>query len=169
MFNVEQMTADRQLEAFVKRFLLGHFAWWNIPRQDAIINFGNIIRLLLYRKEQYQVELFIVPFAQSSFTLHCHPDVDSYEFPLTGDNMLFLDGQYVFTAEQVQQWLASAVRSTPVHIGPDCWHSGYGNTPYAFLSMQRWLHGIEPTSVGLNWQGVPSSLEHANMLSAQQV
>lgn len=153
------------LAFFVRHFLTSRFQWWNIPRVDAIINFGSIVRLLLYRKDQFQVELFIVPDSNSSFTLHCHPNVDTYEFPLTGDNRLFLDGHCVFSDEQVQQWLTGAVKSQPVHIGPKCYHHGYGNTPYAFLSIQHWLNNIPPSSVGYDWEGIPSSLQHAQLLA----
>jgi hypothetical protein len=158
---------DHSLEHFARHFLTGRINWWAVPRQDAIHNYDSIVGIVLYRKDQYQVELFIVPYSPSSFTLHCHPDVDTYEFPLTGDNALYLDGELMFTTEQVRQWLQGQLRSQPVHIAPDMWHCGHGATPYAFLSIQHWLHGVQPTSVGLNWQGLPSSARHAAFLNRE--
>lgn len=145
------MIQEQSLEIFAKRFLTGRINWYNIHR-DAVCHFGDMIRFLLYREGQYQVELFITPHAPSSFPEHRHPDVDTYEFPLCGHNMLYMDGVPRYTEAQVDAWLHDGtIKSQLVHIAPDDWHSGGGNTLYAFLSIQRWLHGVSPSSVGLNW------------------
>ena len=155
------------LEHFAKRFLTGRINWWDVPRQNAIINFGNIISLCLYRHPPFQVELFIVPHAPSSFTEHRHPDVDVLQFGLSGDAMLLLNRQESYSKSQVQQWLRNELVTPAIRIKPTDMHSGYGNTRYAFLSIQHWLNNVQPTSVGLNWVGEPSSVEQWAMLSAQ--
>lgn len=148
-----------ELEAFAKRFLLGRINWWNVPRQGAVINFGNIVRLLLVRQPPFQVELFIVPDAPSSFTEHTHPHVDVIQFGLTGDAGLFVNAQPSCSEEDVDRWLRGDIKTAPIHINPWDAHSGYGKTPYAFLSIQQWLPGVEMTSVGLDWVGQSSSVE----------
>ena len=151
------------LEQFVRRFLTGRVKWWDIPKIGAVTNFGTIISLVLYRKGQFQVELFISGRNNGEFPVHRHPDVDTYEFPLSGDNILYMNGRPIYTPEQTAQWLTGNLYATAVHISPNDWHAGIGNTPYAFLSMQHWLNNVQPTSVGLNWIGDPSSVEQQEM------
>ena len=147
------------LQQFAKRFLTGRINWQAIPRTNAIINFGNIISFVIYRKGQYQVELFIVPHKVSSFTNHRHPNVEVIEFPLSGVNTLFVNGKEAHTDLQAQQWLSGEVDSPLVPIHLTDYHSGTATMPYAFLSIQLWLNDISPTSVGLDWIGAPSSME----------
>ncbi|MGL5936903.1 MAG: hypothetical protein ACRCZI_14910 [Cetobacterium sp.] len=161
----QQHQSDSDFIKFVGRFLTGRISWLSVPRVNAITNFGNIISFVIYRKDQYQVELFIVPSSPSSFTNHRHPDVDTYEFPLSGDNTLYFDGRPIYTEAQINVWLSGLSKSQPVHISPSQYHSGDARTPYAFLSIQYWLNGVPPSSVGLNWDGELSSSEQAYMLN----
>lgn len=151
---------------FVKRFLAGRINWWSVPRRGAIINFGNIISFVLYRQGQYQIELFIAPFTPSSFTSHRHPNVNTFEFPLSGDNIVYFDGVPVHSKEEIDLWLSGGSNTQPLHIPPSQYHSGTAYTPSAFLSIQMWLDGVTPTSVGLNWEGEPSSVIHEKMLNS---
>lgn len=162
-------TQKVDLKTFAKRFLTGRINWYNIPRM-GVTNFGNMISFILYREGQYQVELFICPHQHSDFTVHRHPDVDTYEFPLCGDNHLFLNGKEVYTIKETEAWLANPnLQSQLVPIMHDDWHSGGGHTMYAFLSIQHWLNGVEPSSVGLNWIGEPSSLEQKALWLEKEV
>lgn len=155
------------LETFAKRFLLGRINWWAVPRQGGVINFGNIVRLLLVRQPPFQVELFIVPDAPSSFTVHTHPNVDVIEFGLTGDAGLFINAKPSCSEADVDRWLHGSIKTVPIRIRPWDDHSGMGKTPYAFLSIQQWLHGVYPTSVGLDWCGESASVEQEAMRLAQ--
>ena len=147
------------LVAFAKRFLLGRINWWDLPRSSGVTNFGNIVSLVLYRKKPFQVELFIVPDAPSSFTEHKHPNVDVIQFGLTGDAGLFVNSKLACSEADVLRWMNGEFKTPFVRIHPTDWHSGLGRTPYAFLSIQHWLNGVEPTSVGIEWEGEPSSVE----------
>ena len=157
-----KITPDSSVEDFALRFLRGRIIWRDVPKL-GITNFGNIISMLLYRQAPFQVELFIVPFDSSSFTEHRHPDVDTVEFGLCGDNELFINGKEGHTREQIALWLADNYKAMPIRIKPDDWHYGIGHTPYSFLSIQKWLHGVKPSSVGLNWEGAPASREQEIM------
>lgn len=156
------MKSNVTLPEFAKRFLTGRMNWYNIPRM-GITNFGNIISMVLYRVGQFQVELFIVPHQKSSFTVHRHPHVDAVEFPLAGNSWLNINGQAMWTDEQVQQWLDGSLPTLPVPIGHNDWHEGGGSTPYAFLSIQEWLDGVVPSSVGIDWEGEASSDEQVKI------
>lgn len=154
---------DVEFSRFVKHFLTGRINWRAIPRQNAIYNFGNIISLVVYRHDQYQVELFIAPKAPSTFTPHTHPHVDVVEFGLTGHVLLNINNMPVCTVDEFHAWQRGEMNTVPVHILPTAIHSGQGVTPYAFLSLQHWLNGVAPTSVGLNWHGDASSVEQQAM------
>lgn len=154
---------EENLESFAKRFLAGRINWFAVPKRNAIINFGNVISLVLYRKLHFQVELFISPFTQSSFTYHRHPNVDTMEFGLCGEADMFVNGMPAYSQEQLEKWLNGEAVTQLVRLKPDDWHSGCGRSPYAFLSIQHWLNNVEPTSVGLDWVGEPSSIEQEIM------
>lgn len=150
---------DLSIGQFARRFLAGRIAWHNVPRNNSILNFGNIISLKLYYSPPFQVELFIVPTAPSSFTEHRHPHVDAVEFPLAGYSWLNINSQPAWTAQQIEQWLQDKLPSRPVPIAAGDWHEGGGSTPYAFLSIQKWAVGVKMTSVGIDWEGDASSDE----------
>ena len=158
-----KITSDSTIEQFALHFLKGRIIWRDVPKM-GITNFGSIMSMLLYRKPPFQVELLIVPDSTSSFPAHRHPDVDTVEFGLSGQGDLFVNGVASYTENQIQLWLAGNFKALPIHIGPTDWHSGAARTPYAFLSMQKWLHDVEPSSVGLNWEGETVSTKHDALL-----
>jgi|SRR5215471_5244253 len=159
-----QLPWPKTLEDFARRFLTGRISWRAVPRQHAITNFGNIISFVLFRDPPFQVELFIIPHDRSSFTSHRHPHVDVVEFGLSGQSMLYIDGQPACSEETVVRWMTGDESTMPVLVGHEAWHYGHGCTPYAFLSIQQWLDGVRPTSVGLDWEGSPSSPEQELLL-----
>lgn len=158
-----KITSDTDIEQFAIHWLKGRIIWRDVPK-TGIRNFGTIISMLLYRKPPFQVELLIVPDATSSFPNHRHPDVDTVEFGLSGEGDLFIDGIPAYTREQIALWKDGKFKALPIRISPNNWHSGAARTPYSFLSIQKWLHGVEPTSVGLNWEGDLASTEHRDLI-----
>lgn len=158
-----KITPDTDIEQFAVHWLNGRIIWRDVPKA-GITNFGTIISMLLYRNPPFQVELLIVPGATSSFPSHRHPDVDTVEFGLSGEGDLFINGQQAYTDEQARLWKEGKFKALPIHISPTDWHSGCGYTPYSFLSIQKWLHGVVPTSVGLNWEGDLASTEHRDLI-----
>jgi quercetin dioxygenase-like cupin family protein len=121
--------------------------WWlvnrpiNVPQNNAITQAGVIYGLVLYRQGPYQVQLFIMP-PNSTIDDHIHPNVDSYEVYLGGDINFRFDGE-MFAPEAL---------GTHVRVKPNCWHGGlFGPRGGSFLSVQKWLNGKEPTTVGDDW------------------
>jgi hypothetical protein len=157
------MTVSDALETFARKFLAGRMRWRAVPRSHAIINFGNIISFCLYREAPFQVELFIVPWQQSSFTVHRHPNVDVIEFGLSGYSSLYVNGKPACSPEAAVAWIHGDMEASLIRIRPEDWHYGAGYTPYAFLSVQEWLQGTPITSVGLDWVGEPSSPEQQRL------
>lgn len=148
--------ADPDLIDFTGRYLRRPNWFAAVPTGGH--DFGNVVCLPLYRKPPFQVEMVIIP-RKTLVVEHCHPHIDAFEFHLIGDMNLVLRGKKVFTPEQVEAWKAGERSVRPVHIGPQDHHWGdIREGPVAFLSIQKWL-GMDPTSVGLDWDGPPASPE----------
>lgn len=117
--------------------------------------------LVLYRKPPYQVELFtILPTDNgASSPEHRHPNVDTVEYFLSGRIAFTINGKPVISEESLSRTAsdgASELCGKMVRVRPRDWHgASHGPEGGSFLSIQRWLHGIEPTSVTIDWEGPP--------------
>lgn len=152
---------------------LTHFAHWFLqqpigsltpPGRDAVYDFDELTSMVLYRKGEYQVELFLVKPLNVKMSLpgeHRHPNVDSFEYHLSGDLRFSLNGQQLVPTEQCQalnndgtSWLCGKHLT---RIKPTDWHGATigAKSGGAFLSIQKWLNGVQPTSVGMDWEGKP--------------
>lgn len=135
------------------------------PPKNAVYSYvtagGAVHSLVLYRSAPYQAELFfgLPAGSEGFFPEHSHPNVDSIEVMMSGQIGFTLRGRPVNTPDEVAgiapdgsaMLLGARVRvregvSHGAKVGP-----GGG----AFLSLQRWRDGVEPTSVGLDWDGPP--------------
>lgn len=129
-----------QLELFL--------GWWaesrNLepPKTGAIEFAEGVTAITLYREDNFQVQMIIVP-PNHVIPPHTHPDVDSFEVFFTGDITFYINGKIPEESPEL---------GAPIRVRPDDVHSGeFGPAGGAFLSIQRWLNGIAPTSVGYNW------------------
>ncbi len=148
--------ADPDLVDFVGRYI--RRANWFAADPLGGRDFGNVVCLSLYRKPPFQVEMVIIP-RPTLVVEHCHPHIDAFEFHLIGDMNLVLNGRRVFAPEHVEAWKRGELSARPVHIGPRDWHHGeITEGTVAFLSIQKWAD-MDPTSVGLDWEGPPASPE----------
>ena len=127
--------------------------WWletkptDPPFNGSIIYQGDTTGVVLYRKAPYQVELFIVK-PNSIIKQHIHPNVDSYEVNLSGNVVFECDG-------------IKHSDCTPVRVKPESWHGGsFGTQGGSFLSVQKWLNGVEPTFVGDDWKAHDGSVNY---------
>jgi hypothetical protein len=152
---------------------LGAFARWVLqqsmadirPPRDSLRTFtdGNCVAttLVLFRHAPYQVELVtFLPSAEGSVAPdHRHPDIDSIEVILSGDVGFTLKGQRLLTDEMLSKSHpdgASWCLGAKIRVRPTDFHGAIvGRAGGSFLSIQRWLHGIEPSSVILNWENPP--------------
>jgi hypothetical protein len=100
--------------------------------------------IVLYRKGIFQVELFIGA-PNSIAPSHIHPNIDSYELHICGD-MVFTIGGVLYNPPK------PGLPVAPTRINHNCWHEGVsGPIGGAFLSIQKWLNGVQPTSVLDDW------------------
>ena len=144
------------------------FLWWFVDQPlmacapAAIYSYGPISSLVLYREGQFQVELFLVAPGAGFPSEHRHPRVDTYEVNVWGHIPLTVNGtraQPIAVQRPDGHTLyITRVRETDWH-GAEILPDGG-----AFLSVQYWLGMTTPTSVGLEWEGVPTSMFHANLL-----
>lgn len=102
---------------------------------------ATIAGTVLYRQYPYQVQLFITP-PNTVIEEHIHPNVDSYEVYLTGDIEFSCNGQ-VFSSPKIGE---------SIRVRTSYWHGGKtGNMGATFLSIQKWLNNVQPSSVANDW------------------
>lgn len=112
--------------------------------------------VVLHREAPYQVELISVAPSTDGTLLpdHRHPNVDSIEAYVSGALGFTIRGAVVASSDPTR-WAADKPGSV-VRVRPTDIHGAYvGAEGAVFLSVQRWLNGVEPSSVGLDWDGPP--------------
>jgi quercetin dioxygenase-like cupin family protein len=134
--------------------------WWlrhrplRVPSADAVRHVEGFAGVTLFRDGPFQAQLFVVRPGQRS-TVHAHPNIDSVEYGLAGD------GEDTFTSERNRRLGAL------VMIAPGEMHAaGAGAGGGAFISFQKWLNGVAPSSVELDWSGAPMDPEHAAQIGS---
>lgn len=140
-----------------------------VPPDGALRDYGHVISLVLHRQPPFQTELFFVK-PGSAFPLeHRHPHVDTFEVGLHGRVHLTLNGAPVMSPDDVETVAAAGWPASvpPVRIRPSDFHGAtVGPGGGAFLSVQLWLGGRAPTSVGEDWEGPIPHAAHAALLAA---
>lgn len=121
--------------------------WWkatrplNTPPNGTLIYQKDTHGVVLYRQGPYQVELFTVK-PNSEIVPHIHPNVDSFE--------VFVSGDISFMCNDV--WHEQNELGSSIRVLPNSWHGGkFGARGGCFLSIQKWLNGVDPTFVGNDW------------------
>jgi hypothetical protein len=143
------------LEDFCHWFMNQPIREW-VP--GDVFNFGSFKSCIVHRDPPFQVEFVIVRSGPGPKP-HRHPNVDSIEIGLAGGTVGFIVNDIV---HYMRPWETISVRATD-------WH-GVVELPNgaAFYSVQQWLDGVEPSSVGLNWEGslgsFPDPRTHSRMM-----
>ena len=125
------------------------FNWWcqnkpQKPPQGQIINDdGMVTEVILYRDDCYQVQQCIVS-SNAELPDHIHPEVDSFELYMSGDITFRRDGHF---------FIPQRPGLDNLRILPSSSHGGtFGPRGGTFLSIQRWLDGVEPDFISRNWE-----------------
>jgi len=125
--------------------------------------------MTLFRHPPYQVELVVLlPNSPAWPGEHRHPNVDSYEVAWYNSVDFTKNGELCNGPELVVPVQIGGVVDNRlcVRLLPTDWH---GTTPLkkgaALISVQKWLNGVTPTSVGLDWDGEPTTPGHKTILS----
>ena len=144
------------LEEFVKWYEDAGFPF-RPPQHNAIFRTNNASALVLYREGQYQAEMYIGD-PNSVTPEHSHPGVKSIIMFLSGEGNTTVNGEFVADPRPFFNKLnkdgTSVLFRQKVVVDPNDTH---GLTTYskgfAFLSIEQWPEGVEPTSVTLHWEG----------------
>tara|TARA_B100002019_G_C20936000_1_gene434461 strand:+ start:95 stop:583 length:489 start_codon:yes stop_codon:yes gene_type:complete len=118
----------------------------NLSFTDGMIGF------VLHREGQFQTQLFI---GEPDVVIpnHIHPNVDSFEVALHGATLRH-SGMIILTPESDSAGMA-------LYVGHDHWHGGFASKDGGcFLSVQKWLNGVPPSSVENDWGGDTIGPEH---------
>jgi len=132
------------------------------PSKNPLLFIEGVSGVVLYRKKSFQVEMFICQ-PNTVIPEHTHPDVDSYELFLYGMQFTH-SGETVISEEQAKQdtngipsWAYKTLR-----VRPNDTHGGKASKfGGAFISIQHWLNGVDPTHVSSNWSGETMGYQHS--------
>ena len=159
---------------------LTHFLQWYldaglrlyVPHDNFIHFVEGVTGVTIYRSEPYQVQLFTAT-PNTIIPSHTHPNVDSYEVALSGMEF-YLDDKVV-----LPRWYANIKGNGTnlpdshykvVRVLPESPHSAIaGDKGGAFMSVQRWLNGVEPTSVGNDWDGTTMGAHHSDQVLTTEI
>lgn len=152
------------LEKFADWFLGETFSLLR-PPMYGVHYFGDLMSVILFRDDEFQAELFIVrPGATERCGEHGHPDVDSMEVAISGELYFTLEGQLVCPRRSSRQIASDGSLEKYLHrvrVYPNQSHTAFvGKDGGCFLSLQRWLNGVKPSSIGLNWSGEEHAAQH---------
>lgn len=133
---------DPGADLTIKQFAI----WWLRtkpfrPPQEVVVQFGYIFGVTLFRDGPFQVQLFIAP-PHSAAPKHRHPNVDTIEYYVMGDIKFEPDR---LIALPFSKGALLDIDHTNAHIAVA------GETGGCFISIQKWLNGVPPTSVEKDW------------------
>lgn len=155
---------DDALHNYAERFMRSaSFFSMNAGARD-LLNFGTAQVAKLHTDGDFQVELVTVA---GGFYIpkHVHPNMDSIEVNVSGAVRFIVEDEDVF-AGQSDDRLLQRMQHKGLRIDHGQMHHGQVlPTGAVFLSFQRWLS--EPTSVGLDYVGVPLSADHEIQLNTR--
>lgn len=122
----------------------------------------HVAGVVLHRDGHFQTEMFQAvrgPEWDGKSVEHRHPNVDSIEVLLCGDVRFTMRGRPVWGEADAARLLpdgSAALCGAKIRVRPTDWHAALvGPAGGAFLSIQRWLNGVSPSSVGMDWEGPP--------------
>lgn len=120
--------------------------WWMVekpfnPPKYPMTFMSKIWGATLFREGQFQVQFFMgSPFAAAP--AHRHPNIEVVD--------MIVGGRAMFDSDLKDH----DPKKMLINIHADEMHSSYtGRHGACFLCFQKWLNGIEPTSVELDWTG----------------
>ncbi len=131
------------LDEYFTHIMSTPFMMLNAP-VDGMHMYSRTTGVVLHRDGQFQTELFLVPFGVEKIEFHIHPNVDSYELPLSGEFTLESNKIGYPSGDTIKDTLFDRYY---VNIPHNHVHGAAIQKGAAFLSFQYWLNGVKPTSV----------------------
>ena len=152
ILNTQNFKPETDLEKYLKWVVNNvNLSPWSVIKNNLSFADG-VIGFVLHREGQFQTQLFIVE-PNVVIPDHIHPNVDSFEVAIHG--MTFRHyGMTILTPESDSAGSSIYVHRNDPHGGGSCDDGG------CFLSVQQWLNGVPPTSVGNDWDGDTMGPQH---------
>lgn len=153
-----------ELERFCDWFLKTMPVIGAVPFHGAVSRIQDVTSILLYRRDNFQVQMFAVP-GGTVIPEHTHPNVDSIEVYVGGNIRFSHSGRYISAegdifANDGPLGLASR-RGMTVRVRPNDVHGGvFGEGGGVFLSVQHWLNGVKPHCVAADYNGITMGDDH---------
>jgi quercetin dioxygenase-like cupin family protein len=152
-----------ELELFLKWSLKNLNMLGMVPYAKATWSIEGVTSVLMYRKDQYQIQMFIVP-ENTIIPEHTHPNVDSYEVYVGGNIKFSHSGKYVLAKEvegENPNTKTALGRGSVIRVKPNDKHGGvFGPGGGVFLSVQHWLNKVEPHCVAADYTGTVMGEDH---------
>ena len=135
-----------------------------VPFAGAVSKVEDVTSILLYRKDQFQVQMFAVP-EGTIIPEHTHPNVDSFEVYVGGNIMFSHSGKYIFPEGSIVAMngplKCANKRGARIRVRPNDVHGGvFGEGGGVFLSVQHWLNGVKPHCVSADYDGITMGEHH---------
>lgn len=160
-----------ELDQFLAWFLAQGPSLGKVPLMSSVANLGSVsegghvMSGVWYRKEQFQVELFMIA-GPMIIPEHTHPNVDSYEVLIGGQIRFSHSGKWLMPetyCTDINYDGTSVYRGQKVRVNHNASHGGVvGPGGAMFFSVQRWLNGVEPHNIALDWNGYTASQQQLN-------
>ena len=149
------------LREFADWFLMSRRGGWFTMPHGPIVNLGNVIEIVLYRRPPFQATMYVFP-EKNRFPEHQHPNMEQIIVPLAGNIDFIVEDESRWTPEQRAQWMAGEVRHTDVVHLDGQRHAGNVLSPACFLSLEKWTGPITTASVA--WDGEPASEQQRKLI-----
>lgn len=138
------------------------------PFEDPVYTTDISYSYVLFREGQYQAELYLVR-PNTSSPEHTHPGVENIIMIWGGDVHFTQDGQYHDLSDSYTSAAADGTNKLFGACGPNLkgksTHALFaGNKGGAFLSLEKWPEGKQPTSVTIHWDGEPVDAAHGKII-----
>jgi len=137
----------------------------NVPYNNPIMFIDGISGITIYRKDQFQVQLFICE-PNVIIKEHSHPNIDSYEMFLWGMEFTH-KGKTIINKQMALLERNNMPRCSnwTLRIKQNELHGGQSsNKGGAFISIQKWLNNIKPSHVSEDWTGDILGNKHKEQL-----
>lgn len=136
----------------------------------VVLDHSSVATACLFRSGPWQAELVLMKGGSPEWPgEHRHPNVDSYEVAISYPIPFIKNGKLLSGPELVVRVPGINDRHVDcncVRLLPTDWHKApvMPESGGVVLSVQRWLNDVEPTSVGLDWIGEPTTEGHRKQI-----
>ena len=114
-----------------------------------------------FKSGQYQVQVFSTP---PFFIIpeHKHPNVDSFEVYISGEIDFSVEGLWLSNKDESEYTFIDDI--FVVDVKHDTIHgASFGKNGGRFMSVQKWINSIDPSCVGIDYDGLGVSKKQSEI------